>query len=161
MSSGATAYWTFQTVQTEWAADFLPGRRMHRTTAMILFDVLLSVGVAIFSGCTAISDGVQPSSIEERLTTTSEMAFDDAAPAPFQEAQSVSRESDSAVTVRLADRSSAQEQLESDVANNQDNSDRDYLVETATPGETMIRQGPALAIGRLHPEFTRRLAGAI
>jgi hypothetical protein len=39
--------------------------------------------------------------------------------------------------------------------------DRDYLVDTATPGTTMVRQGPQLAIGRLHPEFVRRLAAAI
>jgi hypothetical protein len=39
--------------------------------------------------------------------------------------------------------------------------DRDYLLDTATPGSTMVRQGPALAIGRLHPEFVRRLAAAI
>src|SRR6266699_947557 len=39
--------------------------------------------------------------------------------------------------------------------------DRDYLIETATPGGTMARQGPELALGRLHPEFAQRLAGAI
>jgi hypothetical protein len=39
--------------------------------------------------------------------------------------------------------------------------DRAYLVETAVPGETMTRQGPDLAIGRLHPEFVHRLAAAI
>jgi hypothetical protein len=39
--------------------------------------------------------------------------------------------------------------------------DRDYLIDTATPGTTMVRQGPQLAIGRLHPEFVRRLAAAI
>jgi hypothetical protein len=39
--------------------------------------------------------------------------------------------------------------------------DRDYLIATATPGSTMVRQGPQLAIGRLHPEFVRRLAAAI
>ncbi len=39
--------------------------------------------------------------------------------------------------------------------------DRDYLIDTATPGSTMVRQGPQLAIGRLHPEFVRRLAAAI
>jgi hypothetical protein len=38
---------------------------------------------------------------------------------------------------------------------------RSYLIETATPGYTMTRQGPERAIGRLHPEFVRRLAGAI
>ena len=38
---------------------------------------------------------------------------------------------------------------------------RAYLIETATPGYTMTRQGPELAIGRLHPEFVRRLAAAI
>jgi hypothetical protein len=39
--------------------------------------------------------------------------------------------------------------------------DRAYLVETATPGWTITLQGPELAIGRLHPEFVHRLAGAI
>jgi len=38
---------------------------------------------------------------------------------------------------------------------------RAYLIETAAPGYTMTRQGPELAIGRLHPEFVRRLAAAI
>jgi hypothetical protein len=40
-------------------------------------------------------------------------------------------------------------------------SERAYLVETATPGGTMERQGPDVAIGRLHPEFVTRLAAAI
>jgi hypothetical protein len=39
--------------------------------------------------------------------------------------------------------------------------DRAYLVETATLGGTMLRQGPELAIGRLNPEFVGRLAEAI
>src|SRR5262245_30362739 len=38
---------------------------------------------------------------------------------------------------------------------------RTYLIETATPGYTMTRQGPERAIARLHPEFVRRLAAAI
>src|SRR5262245_30240268 len=38
---------------------------------------------------------------------------------------------------------------------------RAYLIETADPGYTMSRQGPALAIERLHPEFATRLAGAL
>ena len=38
---------------------------------------------------------------------------------------------------------------------------RAYLIETATPGYTMMRQGPERAIGRLHPEFVNRLAAAI
>jgi hypothetical protein len=38
---------------------------------------------------------------------------------------------------------------------------RAYLLKTARPGDTMMRQGPEIAIERLHPEFTRRLAGAI
>jgi hypothetical protein len=38
---------------------------------------------------------------------------------------------------------------------------RAYLVETANPGYTMTRQGPELAIGRLHPEFVVRLANAL
>jgi hypothetical protein len=38
---------------------------------------------------------------------------------------------------------------------------RAYLVETATPGYTMTRQGPELAIERLHPLFAIRLADAL
>ena len=38
---------------------------------------------------------------------------------------------------------------------------RAYLIETATPGYTMTRQGPERAIGWLHPEFAKRLAAAI
>ena len=38
---------------------------------------------------------------------------------------------------------------------------RAYLVKTARPGDTMTRQGPEVAIERLHPEFAKRLAGAI
>src|SRR5260370_19339731 len=37
---------------------------------------------------------------------------------------------------------------------------RAYLIETATPGYTMTRQGPERALGRLHPEFVKRLAAA-
>src|SRR5262249_44027581 len=37
-------------------------------------------------------------------------------------------------------------------------SERAYLIQTATPGGTMMRQGPDVAIGRLHPEFVTRLA---
>jgi len=39
--------------------------------------------------------------------------------------------------------------------------DQAYLVETARPARTMLQQGLALAIVRLHPMFVRRLAGAI
>ena len=38
---------------------------------------------------------------------------------------------------------------------------RAYLIETARPGYTMMRQGPELAIGRLHPAFVVRLANAV
>ncbi len=36
-----------------------------------------------------------------------------------------------------------------------------YLLKTATPGYTMLRQGPDVAIGRLHPDFIVKLADAI
>ena len=39
--------------------------------------------------------------------------------------------------------------------------ERAYLVATARPGGTMMRQGPETAISRLHPEFVVRLAAAI
>jgi hypothetical protein len=38
---------------------------------------------------------------------------------------------------------------------------RAYLLGTASPGYTMMEQGPELAIERLHPEFAVRLANAI
>ena len=38
---------------------------------------------------------------------------------------------------------------------------RAYLVATATPGATMARQGPEVALGRLHPALAVRLAEAI
>src|SRR5262249_17997784 len=41
------------------------------------------------------------------------------------------------------------------------NEARSYLIATAQPGYTMTLQGPEVAIGRLHPEFAQRLAGAI
>jgi hypothetical protein len=39
--------------------------------------------------------------------------------------------------------------------------DRSYLLVTASPGSTMMRQGPEIAIARLNPEFVTRLASAI
>jgi hypothetical protein len=36
-----------------------------------------------------------------------------------------------------------------------------YLIDTATPGYTMVRQGVAVAIGRLHPDFVVKLAAAV
>ena len=38
---------------------------------------------------------------------------------------------------------------------------RAYLIATARPGYTMTRQGPELAIGRLHPAFVVRLSNAV
>lgn len=40
-------------------------------------------------------------------------------------------------------------------------SSRQYLIDTAMPGGTMYRQGTALSIIRLHPEFVVKLARAI
>ena len=39
--------------------------------------------------------------------------------------------------------------------------DRSYLLATASPGATMVLQGPEIAIARLNPEFVARLASAI
>jgi len=38
---------------------------------------------------------------------------------------------------------------------------RSYLIQTASPGYTMAKQGSELAIERLHPEFAIRLAKAL
>ena len=75
------------------------------------------------------------------------------------EVQAVALEKDDTVIVLRPD-APTPEQLQSD-ANGEEKSDRDYLIQTATPGDTMTRQGPDLAIGRLHPQFAHRLAGAI
>src|SRR5262249_28308448 len=40
-------------------------------------------------------------------------------------------------------------------------SERAYLVATSRPGGTMMRQGPEVAVARLHPEFAVRLAAAV
>jgi hypothetical protein len=47
------------------------------------------------------------------------------------------------------------------VANSDAMKDRSYLLQTAHPGDTMVRQGAEVAIGRLNPEFIPRLAAAI
>jgi hypothetical protein len=39
--------------------------------------------------------------------------------------------------------------------------DQSYLLETASPGSTMMRQGPEIAVARLNPGFVARLASAI
>jgi hypothetical protein len=36
-----------------------------------------------------------------------------------------------------------------------------YLIATATPGYTMVRQGVLVAVGRLHPDFIVKLASAV
>jgi hypothetical protein len=38
---------------------------------------------------------------------------------------------------------------------------RSYLIQTASPSHTMVKQGSELAIERLHPEFAIRLAKAV
>src|SRR5437879_10005677 len=38
---------------------------------------------------------------------------------------------------------------------------RSYLIQTASPGYTMAKQGSELAIERLHPEFAIRLTKAL
>lgn len=88
------------------------------------------------------------------------------APAPIAGSTSATTCSTEAIVVYQPEQPSA---IESPCANHPKTSTetaetakaRAYLIETAMPGGTMTRQGPELAIGRLHPEFVNRLARAL
>jgi hypothetical protein len=102
--------------------------------------VVALFGACFFTGDFAISDPRQPSAIETEVTASN-----------CDPKNVVEYQADRVPDENIACASDA------GIAA----ADRDYLIDTSTPGSTMMRQGTELAIGRLHPEFVRRLAAAI
>jgi hypothetical protein len=116
---------------------------MHKCRALAAFNPPLAIalfGAFLFTGDFAISDPRQPSASETAAPTSN-----------CDPENVVVYQADQAPESNFACASNAEIVTE----------DRDYLIDTSTPGSTMMRQGPELAIGRLHPEFVRRLASAI
>jgi hypothetical protein len=134
---------------------------MYPIRIAIFLEILVAgVGLATFPGTIATADGPLPILVVDEDTSSGGEAADNAASPISQEANAELPDVESTVVVLRPDTSAVPQQFDASL-DNDETSNRDYLVETATPGDTMTRQGPALAIGRLHPEFVRRLAGAI
>jgi hypothetical protein len=135
---------------------------MQRVSASLLrapFATACCLLVSILVGNITVSD---LAAAEERAPS----ADDIAATAPMQPLPNdgeLGEEDDGAgnIIVYQANRPTGLEP--SPMANPKDPATADYayLVQTAVSGGTMARQGPELAIGRLHPEFVHRLAAAI
>jgi hypothetical protein len=144
---------------------------MHRALVAILafnapIATALCVVVTIIAGSLPVSDPLRPASVEEKvrlLASASNVTLSD--PSQLRtEDESVLGEEDSALGNTIVYQPNRSHGTEfSSAADPKDpvEVDRAYLAESAIPGGTMMRQGPELAIGRLHPEFVRRLTGAI
>ena len=115
--------------------------RPFRLTTLVT-GVALIVFAALCAGHQVLADSVEPSPLEIGNGDTicrSEDIVIAAQPPAISESRCPEHGTETHDTVRA----------------------RAYLIETATPGYTMTRQGPERAIGRLHPEFVVRLAAAI
>src|SRR5262245_24059982 len=115
--------------------------RPFRLTALVM-GAALSVSVAPFAGCPALADSVESVSVVPG----------NGAPGCGPEDIIIEPNPSASSGGACPERS-----IETDETARA----RAYLIETATPGYTMTRQGPERAIGRLHPEFVKRLATAI
>jgi hypothetical protein len=146
--------------------QLLYGNSMHRALAAILvfeapFATAICVLVATIVSSVPVSEPLRPFFINK---VASNVSLSGPSQPPPVEGESLSGEEDSDPRNILVSEPNRSADAELHYAADQNGSvdvDRDYLVETAIPGDTMTRQGPELAIGRLHPEFVRRLAGAI
>jgi hypothetical protein len=137
---------------------------LHLLNAPFVTAVCALVGTVVTS--LPISDPLLPPDAEERATPASASEVARATPAkplPVVGEGESGEEDDGPrnTIVYQANRASDVESYSETNPNDPLAIDRAYLVETAVPGGTMTRQGPELAIGRLHPEFVRRLAAAI
>jgi len=112
--------------------------RPFRLTALAM-GAALSVSVAPFAGHLVLADSVEPVPAGSGSGDPGCGPDDIVNPTASSEAACPERSKETDATARA----------------------RAYLIETATPGYTMTRQGPERAIGRLHPEFVKRLAAAI
>src|SRR5262245_3819794 len=115
--------------------------RPFRLTALVM-GAALSVSVAPFAGGPALADSVESVSVVSGSGDPG-CGADDMVVEPNRSGRSGG--------------ACPQRPLESDETARA----RAYLIEAATPGYTMTRQGPERAIGRLHPECVKRLAAAI
>ena len=109
---------------------------------MLAMGVALSAFVAPFAGQRALADPVEPVQLETG----------DAAPICSSEGIVVGPQSSA-----MSEGPCSAPAIET----HRTARARAYLIATATPGYTMMRQGPDRAIERLHPEFVNRLAAAI
>jgi hypothetical protein len=134
---------------------------MHRALSVLFsFDAPYATAfcVALATVSSTLPEGLQPAAGADHVVAS--------APTPAQD-EADARPDDQAaegpedVMVVRPDPSSGWDLPWAANPNDPAQSDRDYLIATAVPGNTMVRQGPELAIGRLHPEFVHRLAGAI
>jgi hypothetical protein len=112
--------------------------RPFRLTALAM-GAALSVSVAFFAGHPVLADSVEPVAVGSGSGDPGCGPDDIVNPTASSEGACPEHSTEIDETARA----------------------RAYLIETATPGYTMTRQGPERAIGRLHPEFVKRLAAAI
>jgi hypothetical protein len=112
--------------------------RPFRLTALAM-GAALSLSVAAFAGHRVLADSVEPVPVGSGSGDPGCGPDDIVNPTASREGACTERSTETDETARA----------------------RAYLIETATPGYTMTRQGPERAIGRLHPEFVKRLAAAI
>jgi hypothetical protein len=109
---------------------------------MLVTGAALSVSVALFAGHPVLAESVEPVPLETgnggSICSSADIVIG-STPSAMSEGMCPVHATETNETARA----------------------RTYLIETATPGYTMTRQGPERAIGRLHPELVRRLAAAI
>jgi hypothetical protein len=140
-----------------------------RVLTAVLFDALLfgaiSISLTAFTGNVAVSKRLQPTVGEEPANLASAPSTitipDSKVPLAENLEGAPSPENDPTTVIVLRSNSAPDSEASSVEKIDETDIARHFLIETATPGDTMTRQGPELAIGRLHPEFVRRLAGAI
>ena len=113
-------------------------------SATLMVGALLSGFVAPFTGRQVLADSVGPATLEAEHVSAATCKSED-------------------IVVYMSQSSSASASSCSQEARELDETSRSraYLIATATPGYTMMRQGLERAIARLHPAFVNRLAAAI
>jgi hypothetical protein len=150
---------------------------MHRAlTAILPFDASLAtalcVGLTTLIGSVVVSDGIASAHVEKGASVSASVAPSSPRSQPAAEIVAES-ETSPQTSNNASDNNASDNDAEENIVVVQPNSpwqvdpndsnaiDREYLIQTALPGSTMMRQGPELAMERLHPEFVHRLAAAI
>jgi hypothetical protein len=109
----------------------------------VLTGLVLGALLNSLAGQVALSDPSEPNAAEAQSISTPTRDAEDVGITPFG-------------PLPVTEVPNAQPGTSTEIA-----AARNYLIETASPGYTMARQGPELAIGRLNPEFAVRLANAV